>query len=95
MASSNDEFEVLETSNIQFAKRGRKSNVSPTLVAKLSTLKPGQALSIRAMKVDMTAPDYKTEKSRVSAQIRTACRSAGLKSFQIRWTLDGTPTVCL
>lgn len=95
MASSNDDFEIVESSAISFAKRGRKSNVSPALVSKLATLKPGQALSVKSMKVNMSDSNYKTEKSRVSAQIRTACRTANLATFDIRWTLDGTPTVCV
>lgn len=94
MASSNDDFEVVETSSVQFAKRGRKSNVDPQLVAKLATLKPKQALAIKSMKVDMKSADYKTEKARISAQLRTAAKSAGLTKFDIRWTLEGVPTVC-
>lgn len=94
MPNSPDDFEVVDTSSVEFAKRGRKSNIDPQLVAKLATLKPKQALRVGSLKVDMKSADYKTEKARVSAQLRNAARSAGLAKFDIRWTLDGTPTVC-
>lgn len=92
--NKDDDFEIVDPSSVQFAKRGRKSAVNPELTAKLKTLKPGQALSVKSMTIDVKSADFKTAKARVSAQLRTACRSVGIDDFDIKWTLNGTPTVC-
>ncbi len=92
--NKDDDFEIVDPSEVQFAKRGRKSVVNPELTAKLKTLKPGQALTVKSMTLDTKSADYKTAKAKVSAQLRTACRAAGIEAFDIKWTLNGTPTVC-
>lgn len=94
MASNgNDEFEILDSSAVTFARRGRPSSVNPLLVEKLKSLPAGKSIAIKSMAHSPSSPEYKKHKARVSAQIRTACREAQLKKFDIRWTLDGVPMV--
>jgi hypothetical protein len=88
-----DDFEIVEASSINFAKRGRKSNVDADLVAKLRGVKVGQTVLIRKMALNPQASDYRTAKARVSSQLRNACASAGLDTYAIRWTLDGVPSI--
>lgn len=88
-----NEFEFIDSSEIEFVRRGRKSNIDPTLVAKLSTLPKGKAVALTSLRQDPKAQTYKTDKARVSSQIRTACQSAGLDSFRILWSPQGVPQV--
>jgi hypothetical protein len=87
------EFEVVNADDIQFVKRGRKSNANPALIEALKGLKKGQALVVSNMKADPKSENYGTEKSRISSQIRTACRQANLTGFRILWTPTGVPQV--
>lgn len=89
-----DEFEFINSDEIEFVKRGRKSNVDPKLVTMLSQLPKGKAVVIGSMKIDPKAGNFRTEKSRISSQIRTACRQANLNQFRILWTPNGIPQVC-
>lgn len=96
MSKPNDDdfsFEIVETNSIQFAKRGRKSNVDPKLVEALSKLPKGKAIKISKMSLDTKANTFRADKARVSAQIRTACANANLTNFRIRWSVDGVPFV--
>lgn len=96
MAQSNSNdfgFEIVDTNSVQFAKRGRKSNVDPKLIDALSKLPKGKSLRISNMKLDPKADTFRTDKARVSAQIRTACSNANLSNFRIRWSIDGVPFV--
>lgn len=88
-----DEFEFIDSSQIEFVRRGRKSNIDPTLVAKLSTLPKGKAVALTSLRQDPKAQTYKTDKARVSSQIRTACQSAGIDGFRILWSPAGVPQV--
>lgn len=90
---ANEDFEIVDSSSVSFARRGRPSAVNPLLIEKLKTLPVGKAMRVGSMRLDANASDYKTAKARVSAQIRTACKAAGLKSFDIRWTVEGVPLV--
>ena len=90
-----DDFQIIDPKSIQFAKRGRKAEASPELIAKLRTLKPGDTLLINSMAVDLTASDYKTAKSRMASRIRNACKSVGIEVFDIKWTVEGVPSVWL
>jgi hypothetical protein len=90
---ANEDFEIVDSSSVSFARRGRPSAVNPLLIEKLKGLPNGKAMKISGMALDANASDYKTAKARVSAQIRTACKAAELKGFDIRWTLEGVPMV--
>lgn len=87
------DFEIVDPESVQFAKRGRKSNVDPKLIEALTKLPKGKSMKIGSMKVDTKASTFRTDKARISAQIRTACANANLKNFQIRWSTDGVPFV--
>lgn len=89
----NDDFEIIDSGNIEFVKRGRKSNVDSALVERLKTLPVGKTLSVKRMALNPTDADYRKDKARISSQIRNACRAAGLATFDIRWSVDGVPQV--
>jgi len=89
----NDDFEVIDSGNVEFVKRGRKSHVDPALVDRLKTLPAGKTLSVKRLALNPADKDYRKDKARISSQIRNACREAGLPSFDIRWSLDGVPQV--
>lgn len=88
-----DEFVYVDADAITYVKRGRKANADPILIEKLKGLPSGKALLIPSMKADPSAADYKTEKARISSQIRTACRAANLNDFRILWSPNGVPQV--
>lgn len=85
------EFEIVNESELNFAKRGRKSSSDPAIVAMIAKLAPGQVLAIKKLRVDMTD---KALKAKVSAQLRSAGTQAGVE-VDIKFTIDGIPTVRL
>lgn len=87
------DFEFIDASAVSFVRRGRKSNIDEKLVTALKSLKKGNAVAIKSMSVDMTDPDFKTEKARISSQLRKACELAGLTKFSVRWSPVGVPQV--
>ena len=91
--SDDFEFEFVDANEISFVKRGRKPLADPELIEHLINLPIGQALRIRKMKADPSAANYGTEKSRISSQIRTACKAANLTHFRILWSPEGIPQV--
>lgn len=90
---NHDDFEVVNASEIEFVKRGRKAEANPALIARLKTLQKGQTLAIKMMALDPNASTYAKDKARISSQIRTACRLANLKAFTINWNTAGIPHV--
>lgn len=88
-----DDFEVVNASEIDFVKRGRKAEANPALIARLKTLQKGQTLAIKMMALDPNANTYAKDKARISSQIRTACRLANLQAFTINWNTAGIPHV--
>ncbi len=93
MATNSEEFEFINAEEVSFVKRGRKSNVDSALVSALMSLPKGQAIAIKKFSLDVNSDTYKTEKARVSSQIRTACSAANLTNFSIRWSPNGVPQV--
>jgi hypothetical protein len=95
MAGKSNEwnFEEISEDEVRGVPRGRKSNVDPALVDALKTLKSGRAIRIGAMGLDPKATNYKTDKARVSATIRSAMKSAGHAKFSIVWSPEGVPQV--
>lgn len=89
------QFEEISENDVTSVKRGRKSNVDPGLLAALKTLKAGKAIRIVGAKLDPKANTYKTDKARVSASLRSACRAAGHENFSIAFTPDGIPQVVI
>src|SRR6056300_1960332 len=77
MANSEWSFEEIEETEITAVARGRKSNVDEALIEGLRNLKTGKAIRIPSQQLDTKAANYKTEKARVSAMLRTAMRAAG------------------
>jgi hypothetical protein len=87
------DFEFIKAEDVSFVKRGRKSTADAGLISALKTLPKGGAIAIKKMKLDPNAENYKTEKARISSQIRSACRAANLSDFAIRFSPDGVPQV--
>lgn len=87
------QFEEIPEDDVTRVPRGRKSNVDPALVAAIATLKPGKAIRVTSAKLDPSAPTYKTDKARVSATLRAACRAAGHAKFGIAFTPEGIPQI--
>lgn len=90
---NDDGFEFIDSSEVEFVRRGRKSNIDANLVANLAKLPKGKSVAITSLRQDPKADTYKTDKARVSSQIRTACQSAGIDGFRILWSPAGVPQV--
>jgi hypothetical protein len=95
--SNNNEwaFEIIEASEVTKVSRGRKSNVDPALIAGLRTLTKGKAVRLTGQALDPKAPTYRTDKARVSASLRSACRSAGHTKFSIEFSPEGIPQITI
>lgn len=91
LGGADDEF--INADEIEFVKRGRQSSADPEVVGKLARLPKGKAYPIKSLALDPTNPDYRNEKNRVSGQIRSACKLAGLTKYSIRWSPAGVPQV--
>ncbi|NDB56914.1 hypothetical protein EB001_00450 [bacterium] len=89
-----DEFEIVNESDLNFARRGRKSTFDPKLANAIAKLPAGKVLTLPSYKVDLKGSTAKTRKASVSAMIRSAAKSVGVK-VRIAFTLDGVPTVRL
>lgn len=89
------EFEIIEASEVKKVRRGRKSNVDPRLIDGLRTLKAGKAVRLPNQGLDPKAPTYRTDKARVSASLRSACRAAGHQKFSIEFSPDGVPQITI
>jgi hypothetical protein len=91
-----EKFQIIDEAELEFVQRGRKSNADPELVDALRKLTKGKALSVASEKVDMTSPVavVKTEKARVSANLRSAGKLAGVK-IAIRWSPTGVPQIAI
>ena len=88
---NHDDFEIVNESELQFAKRGRKSEADPAIVQAIAKLTPGKVLAVNKLKVD---PKDKTRKANVSAKLRSSAELAGVV-VDIKFTIDGVPTVRL
>ena len=93
MATNSGDFEFINAEEVSFVKRGRKSQVDSALVSALKSMSKGQAIAIKKFALDVNSDNYKTEKARISSQIRTACSAANLTKFSIRWSPNGVPQV--
>lgn len=91
--SNNPEFEVVNSTEISFVKRGRKSKVNPALVEALKTLGVGKAMAVKSLAVDPKSANFANEKARIASQIRTACREAKVTEFRILWSPEGIPQI--
>ena len=91
-----DKYQIIDESALEFVQRGRKSNADPELVDALRKLTKGKALALPSEKVDMTSPAevVKTEKARISANLRSAGKLAGVK-IAVRWSPVGVPQIAI
>ena len=96
MANSNSwDFEIIEANQVTRVSRGRKSNVDPRLIEGLRTLTAGKAVRLPQQALDPKSPDYRKDKARVSASLRSACRSAGHQNFSIEFSPEGVPQITI
>lgn len=93
--SNNDDndFEIVEANSVEFSRRGRKPKADQKLIDFLKTMPKGKTVAIRKLALDPMSANYKTDKARISSQIRTACQKANLDTYRIRWSTDGIPFV--
>lgn len=89
-----DDFEVIPSDAIERSARGRKASPEAVKVAGvLSTLKPGQTVVLKSMKVDLNAKDAVKARARVSAIIRSGARTAAVSVKIAFRPSDGAPQV--
>ena len=93
MANANDLFEIIDETEITQVSRGRKSSVDPALIEGLRRLTKGKAIKIPSQALDPQAENYKTEKARISAMLRTAMKAAGHNDFSIIFSPEGVPQI--
>lgn len=93
MANANDLFEIIDETEITQVSRGRKSSVDPQLIEGLRRLTKGKAIKIPSQALDPQADNYKTEKARISAMLRTAMKAAGHSDFSIIFSPEGVPQI--
>jgi hypothetical protein len=89
-------FQIIDEAELEFVPRGRKSNTDTELVDAMRKLTSGKALSVTSLQVDMklTAEVVKSEKARISANLRSAGKLAGVK-VAIRWSPVGVPQIAI
>jgi len=91
-------FEIVDENEMQFASRGRKSNISDKqleLFANQIKKSPNQFIRISSYEMPKTLvnqKDQKNYKATVSSTIRLMGKKLGYKTT-IRWDLKNTPCV--
>jgi hypothetical protein len=93
MAKNEWQFEEIDANDVTGTPRGRKSSVDPQLIDAFRGLSAGRAIRIPSQKLDPTADNYRNEKARVSAMLRTAMRAAGHDDFSIIFSPEGIPQI--
>ena len=88
-------FEIINESEMEFAKRGRKSNVNPEFIEQMKSLKVGQMYAIKEFQIigETDKEIIKAKKSAISMKLRSALRQANRSEFQIKWTTNNIPCV--
>ena len=88
------DFTIIQADEMEFTPRGRKSNADPKLIAALGELTAGTALRLDSLAVKVTgdAKTIRRDRARVSAQVRSAAKAAGV-TVAIHWSRAGIPQV--
>lgn len=88
-------FEIIDESEMEFAKRGRKSNVNPEFIEQMKKLQIGKLYAIREFQIigETDKEIIKAKKSAIAMKLRSALRQANRQEFQIKWTTDYIPCV--
>ena len=76
------DIEIISESDVVFTRRGRKATYSQELA---DAIAKGVTLKLPSLAVSVKDETYKTEKAKVSAQIRAAAKASN-KSVRIVWT---------
>ena len=87
------DFEIMDSGDAEFVRRGRKANIDPALVTALGKLAKGKAMALKSLAVDPRATTFANDKARIASQIRTACKLAGVVGYRILWSPTGIPQV--
>ena len=87
------DFEIMDSGDAEFVRRGRKANIDPALVTALGKLAKGKAMALKSLAVDPRATTFANDKARIASQIRTACKLAGVVGYRILWSPAGIPQV--
>ena len=85
----------IDESEMEFAKRGRKSNLNPEFIEQMKKLQIGKLYAIREFQIigETDKEIIKTKKSGIAMKLRSALRQANRQEFQIKWTTDLIPCV--
>lgn len=88
-------FEIIDESEMEFAKRGRKSNVNPEFIEQMKKLQIGKLYAIREFQIvgETDKEIIKAKKQAISMKLRSALRQANRQEFQIKWTTNLIPCV--
>lgn len=88
-------IQKIDAASIKSTPRGRKSNADPEFVSALRGAAAGTAFIIPEYALNPKADNYKTEKARVSAMIRSAVKAAGHSGCSVKFTPDGIPQLVI
>lgn len=88
-----EDFEIISADEVERTPRGRKPNPETLKLAQaLGNVKPGQAIRIQSMAVNVKDQNVKAEKARIGSAIRTAAAMAN-QNVKIHWSATGIPQV--
>jgi hypothetical protein len=87
------DFEIMDSGDAEFVRRGRKANIDPALVSALAKLTKGKAIALKSLAQNPKADTFANDKARIASQVRTACRLAGIDGYRILWSPAGIPQV--
>lgn len=86
-------FEIIDISEMETVKRGRKAKMNESLLQAMKNLPNGKVLVLTPfqVKVSSNANETKKAKASVSAMIRNHAKRAGWAKVSILWKENGTP----
>lgn len=87
------DFEIMDSGDAEYVRRGRKAHVDQKLVDALAKLPKGKAIALTSLAQNPKADTFANDKARIASQIRTACRLANIQGYRILWSPAGVPQV--
>lgn len=86
-------FEIIDVSEMETVKRGRKAKINESLLKAMKNLPNGKVLVLTPfqVKVSSNADETKKAKAAVSATIRNHAKRAGWAKVSVSWKENGTP----
>ena len=87
------DFEIMDSGDAEYVRRGRKAHVDQKLVDALAKLPKGKAIALTSLAQNPKADTFANDKARIASQVRTACRLANIQGYRILWSPAGVPQV--